>query len=139
MDAWLKGEFGKPFGSQPKLNPARTVCFAHLPQIWNLLWKIVNDEQQDAIGRGKLLWCMIEQACGKAPKSMEVKDTDGINPNMMSNEQLRLMAAGKMKELIFSVIQSGQIEDYIREHRETQEAGNTDISKASREDIKQLN
>jgi hypothetical protein len=140
MDEWLKGEFGKPFGSQPKLNPVRAICYAHLPKIWNLMWRIVDDESnpESLSTRGTLLKFMMEQAGGRAPKSMEVKATDGLNPNMMSTEQIKLMAAGKIKELVFSVIQSGQIDEYIREHREGLEARNMDVSKASRRNVKQL-
>ena len=139
MDAWQKGEFGKPsFGSQPKMNPARAVCYAHLPKIWDLLWGIVNDENHEVSVRGNLLRFMMEQACGKAPKSMEVKTMDRINPNMMSTEQLTLMAAGKVKELVFSVIQSGQIDEYLSEYKESLGAENMEVNKAPGKKIKQL-
>lgn len=138
MDAWEKGEFGKPFGSRPKINALRTLCAGYLPQAWELLLDLVNNKMTNETVKLQGLKFIFEQACGKAPQTVEVKVMDGISPNMMSMEQLRLVAAGKAKELVFSLIQSGQIDEYIKEHKDSLEAGNMDIAKASSKDIKQL-
>ncbi len=138
MDEWQKGEFGKPINFAPKVNAFRAICQMYAPEAGRLLWEMATDKLNHEGVRFQALKLISEQAYGKAPQSVDVKVMDNISPSMMTTEQLKLIAAGKIKELIFGIIQSGQIEDYLREHREALEAGNVVINQSSSEKVKQL-
>lgn len=136
MDAWKNGEFGNPLAGRSRVNALRTIAQAYLKHSIEDLWEIAQDRATPASTRAKIYIFILEQGFGRAPQSMEVNVTDGLQPSMISTEQLKLMAAGKIKELVFSLIQSGKIEDYIKAHKESVEAGNMEVRPAS--DQKQL-
>lgn len=122
MEAWQKGESGNPFGNRsrymPKVNAFRTICQEYSKETFELLWELVQNRLTHELVRFQAMKFILEHAYGKAPQCMEVKSEESIAPNMMSSEQLRLAAANKTKELVFSLIESGKIEEYIRAYKE---------------------
>ena len=55
---------------------------------------------------------MVEHAHGKARQAIDVKHEEVVLPDMMTQEQLILAAAGQTEELVCSLIASGKLEDY---------------------------
>jgi hypothetical protein len=139
MDAWKKGEFGNPVGngSRLKLNALRLFCQDFTPQAAKVIQEIILNSDNDS-ARFQAAKFVLEQAYGKAPHSMEIKITDGLSPSMMSAEQIKMFAAGKVRELVFSIIQSGQIEKYIEDYRENLTTLGKEAEKASGDENKQI-
>jgi hypothetical protein len=138
MENWQKGEFGNPINGRKKLNWLRAKCLELTPEALKLMWNIGNDDGHPVSARIKALSYILDQGSGKAPQSMEVSLTEELAPNMMSTEQLKLIAAGKFKELIFGLIQSGEIEEYLKAHRLSLEANGKETVKASGKQVKRL-
>jgi len=139
MEAWKKGEFGSPFanGAPPKINALRLFCQSVAPKVVEEFTRIALYSENEAlrIQAGKYL---LDQSYGKAPQSMEIKVTEGLSPSMMSSEQIKMFAAGKVRELIFSMIQSGQIEQYTQAYQENLTTLGKETEKASGDENKQL-
>jgi hypothetical protein len=141
MDAWQKGESGNPFGDKlryaPKIRDLRTIYQQNVEEVYNILLGIVRDTEVQPHVRGVIGKFILEQATGKARQSIEFKVEESIAPNMMTSEQLNLAAAKKTKELVFSLIESGnqeeidEIEEYIRAKRKCSVINDTDVIEGS--------
>jgi hypothetical protein len=113
VDAWQQGKFGNPIGFQPKVNALRKVCQEFAPQFFDVLKEIAfkGEEEKNRLAAAKF---GLEQGYGKCPQSVEIKITEGLSPNMMSAEQLKMFASGKIQELIVNLHQTGKLEEYLK-------------------------
>lgn len=123
MEAWQKGESGNPFTIKPrreklKIGDLRIICQEYGPQLVEHLVEMIENKGTHETVRFQAVKFMWEQGYGKARQSIEFKVGESIPPNMMTTEQLKLAAAGKTKELVFSLIESGKMEEYIRAYKE---------------------
>lgn len=114
MEAWQKGEFGNPIGVQPKVNALRKACQNFSKQAWDILVELASDPGGDEKNRRVIATWMLEQAWGRVPQSMEIQSNEGLSPNMMSAEQLRMFASGKIQELIINLHQTGKLDEYLK-------------------------
>lgn len=114
MEAWQQGEFGNPIGTQIKVNSLRKVCQSFSKQSMDVLMEIMLNPMSEEKSRIAVAKFILEQGYGKAPQSMEFKVTEGLSPNMMSTEQLRMFASGKVQELILNLHQTGKLDEYLK-------------------------
>jgi len=139
MDAWQKGESGNPLeqGKRQKIKTLDIILQDRCPRAFEILWKMIEDEDVHAHIRMQGVKFWIEQTRGKARQSMEFKVEESIAPNMMTTEQLNFAASKKTKELVFSLIESGQkeeideIEEYIRAKRNGSVINDKDVIEGS--------
>lgn len=114
MEAWQQGDFGNPIGVQPKINALRKVCQSFSKQSMDVLMDIMLNPMSEEKNRIAVAKFILEQGYGKAPQSMEFKVTEGLAPNMMSPDQLRMYASGKIQELIVNLHQTGKLNEYLK-------------------------
>lgn len=114
MEAWKQGEFGNPIGAQLKVNALRKVCQSFSQQSMDVLMEIMLNPMSEEKSRIAVAKFILEQGYGKAPQSMEFKVTEGLSPNMMSTDQLRMFASGKVQELIINLHQTGKLDEYLK-------------------------
>jgi hypothetical protein len=140
MDAWQKGESGNPIEQRkraPKHKVLDIILQDYCPRALELVMEIVEDKGVDAHVRLQGLKFWIDHAKGKARQSMEFKVEESIAPQMMTMEQLNFAASKKTKELVFSLIESGQkeeideIEEYIRAKRNGSAINDKDVIEGS--------
>lgn len=116
--AWIRGETGNPFSRQGvvKVNPFQRLCQEFAPQAFKLLREIAEDVSQEGSVRSQNLRYLVDHAYGKARQSVDLKYEESIVPEMMTSEQLRLAAAEQTEELVCSLIESGQLNEYTRRY-----------------------
>lgn len=122
MEAWQQGEFGNPIGAQIKVNALRKVCQSFSKQSMDVLMEIMLNPMSEEKNRIAVAKFILEQGYGKAPQSMEFKITEGLSPNMMSSDQLRMFASGKIQELIINLHQTGKLDEYLKSNQLSLEA-----------------
>ncbi len=76
--------------------------------------ELASDPMGDEKNRRVIATWMLEQAYGRVPQSMEITESDGLSPNMMSSDQLRMYASGKVRELILNLHQTGKLDEYLK-------------------------
>lgn len=123
MEAWQKGESGNPFLPKQKkeklrIGDLRTICQEYGPRLVEHLVEMIENKGTHEAVRFQAVKFMWEQGYGKARQSIEFKVSEPIAPSMMTSEQLKLAAANKTQELVFSLIESGKMEEYIRAYKE---------------------
>jgi len=113
---WKSAATGNPINKRAvatvKVNRYRNLCQEFTEEAFAIMRTIIRDEGIDPAVRLNGCYRLMESGWGKAPQSVEIKSNDSMLPEMMSQEQLMLAAAGQTQELVCSLIESGKIADY---------------------------
>jgi hypothetical protein len=111
---WKSAGSGNPLNKRlaAKVNMYRNLCQQFTEEAVAIMQSIVRNELVDPAIRLNGCHRLMESGWGKAPQSVEVKTNDSVLPELMTQEQLMLAAAGQTQELVCSLIESGKLGDY---------------------------
>lgn len=109
---WERGKSGNPSGRKPLITAFRTLCQNYSYQAFDMLKELVENRGTHEAVRFQGLKFILESGWGRPAQAIEVRMEEGKPPDMMTTEQLKMAAAGQTEELVYSLIQSGKIDEY---------------------------
>lgn len=138
VEAWQQGEFGVPTPIKRKsqlstFHSARTIFQDFIPEAAEIIKEIARDVMAPHSVRFQCVKFAYEQTYGKAFQSVEIKVSDGISPDMMSSEQLKMYMNGNIQELIVNLHQTGKLAEYLKSSQISLEAPKIESTEASKD------
>ena len=113
--AWKRVETGNPFRLGSSVGDEfMRLCRQYAPQMFHHVKEIVENKDEFGATRLNAMKFIRETGYGKPRQAIELNVEQDIPPEMMTSEQLRLAAAAQTKELVLSLIESGQLDEYTR-------------------------
>jgi hypothetical protein len=113
--AWKRVEIGNPFRRGSSVGDEfMKLCHEHGPQMFKYVWEIITNKDEFGSVRLNAIKFLRETSHGKPRQAIELTVDQEIPPEDMTTEQLRLAAAAQTKDLVYSLLDSGKLDEYIR-------------------------